>query len=294
MNSLAILSLLALPVSLLSAQVTAEVMALQVSRLPLSAFSGFSIEGALPEPASSFDLSVRNWNAGTAILLRVPTSVRVQSARLVSLVDDTGKDLAKLPEGAAPGDDRIKPVSHTSSSTDLFICIATRRAPAPKATRISGEVELTGIGNADTNAKESAPVAPKAGSVVNVAPFSLTIADLSAATEQPGNPFPPGVTPPANFKPHQQPKDDRPRVRMSLDLAQTQPTAWQVIKVEATDTVTKQLHTLHDGSALTLPMRLSCTLRNSNALVFRITAVNSTSAKTIPVKFTSSLGVAAE
>lgn len=293
-----ILSLLSFPASLAFAQATAEVVALQVSRLPVSSFSGFALEGALPEPATPFDLSVRNWNTGTAVLLRLPTSVKVQSSRLVSLTDDTGKDLAKLPEGAAPNDDRIKPVSVTSAGNELFICVATRRAPSPKATRIAGELELTGITTTDTNAKESAPVTPKVGATVNLAPFSITLGELAAVSDQPASPFPPGVTPPPNYRPPPQPpaaKDDkRPRVRLSLDLAQTQPTPWQVIKVEATDTATKQVHTLHDGSALTLPVRLSCTLRSNNALTFKITAVNASSAKTIPVKFSTSLGVAAE
>jgi hypothetical protein len=303
---------------------TAQVVAVQVSRLPASQFSPF--EGELPGRANAFSLSVKNWTTGTALLLSVPNPVKakIDSVRLVSLTDDTGKNLMKLPEGvsADPMND-AKPASFVMSDTgEVFVCVAARRAPAAKAGRVAGEIEITTIGSGE-NTKESQNITPKEGTIIDLAPFRIAITSLKRveASDEPqgfpgagmgpgmqmppGVPMPPGMPQPPGAptgkrvnqsdpqsKPEQ--SDATPRVRMTLAIQSTQDTTWKPVKFASVDTVTGQTTEFDLPDENSTARTISVTLRKNNPLKFKITAVNTANQQTTRIKFVTSLGVSAE
>jgi hypothetical protein len=303
---------------------TAQVVAVQVSRLPASQFSPF--EGELPGRANAFSLSVKNWTTGTALLLSVPNPVKakIDSVRLVSLTDDTGKNLMKLPEGvsADPMND-AKPASFVMSDTgEVFVCVAGRRAPAAKAGRVAGEIEISTIGGGE-NTKESQPVTPKEGAIIDLAPFRIAITSLKrveASDEQQGFPgagmgpgiqMPPGVPMPPGMpqspgaptgkrvnqsNPQSKPEqsDVTPRVRMTVAIQSTQDTTWRPVKFTSVDTVTGQTTEFNLPDENSTVRNVSVTLRKNNPLKFKITAVNAANQTTTRLKFITSLGVSAE
>lgn len=317
-----LLSLLSLVVcASLSAQPApvAQVVAVQVSRLPASQFSPF--EGELPGRANAFDLSVKNWSSGTALLISVPNpaKAKIDSIRLISLADDTGKNLMKLPEGvSADPVNRAKPASFVMSDNaeEVFVCVAARRSPSVKASRIAGEIELVTIGGGE-NTKESQPVTPKEGTIIDLAPFRIAITALKRVEESeepqrfpgggmpPSMQMPPGMTMPpggpAGNRTNQSPSqskpaqpDATPRVRMTLALQDTQGTTWRPVKLATVDTVTGQANEFNLSDEADAVRTLSVTLRKNNPLKFKITAVNAANQQTSRVRFVTSIGVSEE
>jgi hypothetical protein len=315
--------------SALSAQPAnvAQVVAVQVSRLPASQFSPF--EGELPGRANAFSLSVKNWTTGTALLLSVPnpSKAKIDSTRLLSLSDDTGKNLMKLPEGvsAEPMNDAKPATFVTSDSTgEVFVCVAARRAPAAKAGRVAGEIELTTIGGGE-NTKESLPIRPKEGTIIDLAPFRIAITSLKrveASEEQPqgytgagmgpgmqmppgapitpGMPQPPGAPtgkPVNQSTPQSRPErpDATPRVRMTLAIQSIQEnTTWKPVKFTSVDTITGQTTEFNLSDENSTVRNITMTLRKNNPLKFKITAVNAANQTTTRLKFFTSIGVSAE
>lgn len=300
MRSLLVLASLAL-VSVAHAQTTAEVLAVQVSRLPFGPFGAY--EGKLPDRVNSFQLGVQNWNAGTAVLLRLPAPqngrIAPTAPRLLSFADDAGRDLTKIPEGA-PLDDsgRRKPISfeQNAATGELFIVIASMRAPSPRATRLAGEIELDLAAGAEA-AKESQPVQPRAGEVAAVAPFTVKI--TGAKKREPGEERKMHPEAPAWLAEQMkrtgakdQPQD--PGVLVSFDLVTDAGTTWRATKIEAIDSEGKTWSFDVTPSATPTTPSYSITVQKPNPIRFRVTAINTGAVQSVRVKFQTALGVGLE
>lgn len=301
MRPLLILASLAL-VSVAHAQSTAEVLAVQVSRLPTGPFGNY--DGQLPNSIPSFDLGVQNWNSGTAVLLRLPAPqsgrIAPTTPRLVTFADDAGRDLTKAPEGA-PADDmgRRKPIAATSHPTtgELYITVASLRAPSPRATRIAGEIELDIAAGAE-GAKESKPVQPRPGEAADLAPFTVTITAVKKREAGEQRIMPPEA--PAWLAeqmkrpgmPGTQDQKQDPGVLVSFDL-KSAPGPWRAIKLEVRDSEGKTWSFDVTPTEKT-NASYSITVQKPNPLTFKVTAINTVNVQPVRIKFNTALGVGVE
>jgi hypothetical protein len=303
--------------------VDAQVIAVQVSRLPSGSFSPY--QGRLPDDMRAFDLALREWNAGTAILLRLAPNkdakFKFTDARLISFQDDAGKNLAKLPEGA--GEDtfnRRMPVTFVQSAStgEVLICVASLRSPSAKASRLAGEIEFDMVLGSDA-AKESEPVTPKEGATVIVGPYRVTItglkrveaSDMTAPsaqrmpphTMQPDAGMSPDMPPGVNRRQRsgqqmpsqpQQPQDTAPRVQMTFRVEAMQATTWKLTSVAIVEAASGSESKFEIPDGFTTSQVFSTTLRNNNPLKFKISVFNAATKTTTKVRFNTSLGVSEE
>lgn len=301
------------------AQPTAEVLAVQVSRLPADPFQKHG--GELPNTVFTFDMGLANWNSGTAVLLKLPASstarIGPNEPRLLMFKDDTGADLTIQPVNA-PEDtfQRRKPISLVTDTKtgDAYVVVASYRPTNPKATRIAGEFEVTMLSGAETT-KTGAPIEPKPDAVADLSPFSVKITEVKQLApgekpELPGMPeppMPPGAKrfpeppkvmdgrPPELADPSR-PTSNEPRTKVSFNLRAEPNSQWLATKLEvmSADGKTNSFDTnsispTHDNYG-----RFSITRPKASPLIFKVTAVNLGTSQTVTYKFVTGLGIGRE
>lgn len=308
---------------------TAEVLAVQVSRLQTE--MGGDYRGAIPNLFTN-NLAVGNWNSGTAVLLKIPSPqnawILPKAPRLVSFADDTGKDLNRVPEGAAADQfNRRTPVSFlTNGETgDMFVCVASLRAPAQAATKITGEIEIDYFAGSPA-ATVTEPIEPKAGTVLTVGPFTVKILEVRERTASEGPPPmpqtqlpptmrglppegkmpspPPGfVIPPGAITPEQQAERTQSRqpehvqsgkrMAVKCELITPEGSTWIPARLSVADSknnITKIRPELLSNSSFTFTF----TVRELAPFRIKLEAVNTANAPTAKIKFTTALGVSKE
>jgi hypothetical protein len=309
---------------------SAEVLGVQVSRLETSPMGNF--KGALPGNLFTSNLSVDSWNSGTAVLLKIPSPrgarLLPQAPKLVSFQDDTNKDLARLPEGAASDPfNRRTPVTYVlnGETGDLYVCVASLRAPASNATKISGEIEVA-YAAGDPVATVTEPITPEAGTVVAVGPFTVKVIEVRERTANENVPPmpqpsqlpptmrglppegkmptpPPGfVIPPGAITPEQQAErtQNRPPVhtqtgkRMAIKCELITPEGgWIPVKLSVSDSkgnVSKFSPELLGNGSFTFTF----SVKEVAPFRVKLEAVNTSSAPSAKIKFNTTLGVARE
>ena len=307
---------------------SAEVLAVQVSRLETE--MGGNYQGALPN-LFTMNLAVGNWNSGTAVLLRIPSPqnawILPKAPRLAAFVDDTGKDLNRVPEGAAADTfGKRAPVSFVTNSEtgDMYVCVASLRAPAQAATKITGEIEIDYFaGNPAATVTE--PIEPKVGTVLTVGPFTVKILEVRERTAgemsqppthqmqlpptmrglppegtpmptlPPGQTLPPGMMTPEqiseriNARPVSQAKASK-RIAVKCELLTPEGSTWipaRLSVLDARNNVTKFRPEILNNSGFTFTF----SIKELTPFRIKLEAVNTANAPTAKIKFSTSLGV---
>lgn len=190
----------ALPAAAGQEELPCEVLAISAGILKKGPFGLNS--GELPWRSSELGSGPSEWASGTSVLLlaKLPAGSRVlpQGARLLSFVDDTGKNLAKPPEGASaephgiPGRDRPLVVSANEAGTEALIALRSLKCPNKGANKISGEVEIA-LTSAPEASAESKPVPARAGTKTAAGPVEIAITRFGrqdVRSRPPGMPAP--------------------------------------------------------------------------------------------------------
>jgi hypothetical protein len=309
---------------------TAEVLGVQVSRLETSPMGSF--KGTLPGNLFASNLAVENWNTGTAVLLRIPAPrgawLLPQAPKLISFQDDTRKDLSRTPEGvAADPFNRRTPVTFVfhGDTGDMYVCVASLRAPSVSATKVGGEIEVAYSGEPVATVTE--PIAPEVGTVVAVGPFTVKVLEVRERTASEGPPpmqqpsqlpptmrglppegtpmptLPPGQTlPPGAMTPQQlservqsrPPAQMQPSKRMAVKCELIAPAGgWIPVKLSVSDSkgnVSKFSPELLGNSSFTFTF----SVKELAPFRVKLEAVNTDKAPVARIKFSSSIGVSKE
>ncbi len=144
--------------------------------------------GGLPWRSAGKTFAPGEWASGTSILLQVeiPSGylLNPQGCRLLSFVDDTGKNLAE-PTREGPGFGRDKPLEFAvnDTGTEALVSVRSSECPNKGANKISGEVELVLLA-AETETAESKPIPARVGSKVAVGPVEIEITKFSHGETQ--------------------------------------------------------------------------------------------------------------
>jgi hypothetical protein len=277
------------------------------------------------------NLAVDNWNSGTAVLLRIPcprgARLLPQAPKLLSFQDDTRKDLTRVPEGAASDPfNKRTPVSYVlhGESGDMFVCVASLRAPAQTATKVGGEIEIAYSGEPVATVTE--PIPAEVGTTVAIGSFTVKVLEVRERTASEGAPPmqpptqlpptmrglppdgkmptpPPGfVIPPGAITPEQQLERTQIRQpaqipqgkRMAIKCELTSPVdGWIPVKLSVSDSkgnVSKFNPDLLGNGSFTFTF----TVKEVAPFRVKLEAVNITNAPTAKIKFNTSLGVARE
>ena len=272
-----------------------QVLAVQAGILPTSPHGAG--KGEVPQELRSNPFEFGDWPSGTGLLLRtkLPDGAQpsLQDHTIISFVDDTGKNLAKLPEGVGFkgfGGREFKPVValFDTKTQDVYVAVRSLKSPNQKATKVFGEIALS-IAHGEAPTVESVAFSPSRGQGVNVGPFVLSISEYGRPQEDsqrsrnapPGFPSQPPM--PANMKFLQYSILDPKKTGQKISSVEILGSGGKVLsKTDKTDFVIGTEHTY------------GVYISEAGPLKIRIAVLDPTKLETFPITFQTSIGVSEE